>query len=125
MVPNGLRVWFVVHAVVDVVFALPLLIAPEAVLGLVGWTTVDPYTTRMVAAALLGIGIQSYIGRNEERSAFRGMLNLKIIWSLGCIVGIGASIITANGPAPLFAWVVLLIFVIFFMVWTTYHRRLG
>lgn len=125
MVPNGLRVWFVVHFVVDVIFALPLLLAPEAVLGMVGWTTVDPFTTRMVAAALLGIGIQSYIGRNEELATFRAMLNLKIIWSVSCMVGIGASLIAAGGQAPLFAWVALAIFVVFSTAWITYRRRLG
>ena len=32
-VPEALRVWFVIHFVVDIVFALPLMVAPELLLG--------------------------------------------------------------------------------------------
>ena len=59
MVPSSLRSWFVVHFVADIVFALPLFLAPQWTLTLLGWRAVDPIATRLVAAALFGIGIQS------------------------------------------------------------------
>ena len=77
--PKTLRWWFVVHFVADVLFAVPLFLAPRAFLGALGWTAVDPVATRLVAAALFGIGIQSLLGRDESPATFRAMLNLKII----------------------------------------------
>jgi len=121
-VPSALRTWFVIHFVADVVFALPLFVAPRAFLELLGWHEVDPLATRMVAAALFGIGIQSYLGRNEGAEAFRGMLNLKVIWASTATLGIVASI--AQG-APAMAWGFAGIFAGFGSVWAYWRRQLG
>ena len=121
-VPAALRTWFVVHFVADLVFALPLFVAPRPFLMVFGWNEVDPVTTRLVAAALLGIGIQSLLGRNERPETFRAMLNLKIIWSSTATLGIVASI--AQG-APAMAWGFAAIFGGFCGVWTYWRRRLG
>ena len=80
-VPGALRTWFVVHFVADILFAVPLFVAPRGLLTLLGWTEVDPLSTRMVAAALFGIGIQSLLGRHEGVEAFRAMLNLTKVHS--------------------------------------------
>src|SRR5216683_1878366 len=79
MVPRSLRSWFVVHFWADILFAVPLFFAPRLFLGLLGWPAVDPIATRLVAAALFGIGIQSLLGRAEDAATFRALLNLKII----------------------------------------------
>lgn len=121
-VPQGLRTWFVVHFVADLVFAVPLFVAPRPFLTFFGWTAVDPIATRMVAAALFGIGIQSLLGRKERREAFVGMLNLKIIWSSTATIGILASI--AQG-APVMAWGFAAVFGAFCGVWTHWRRRLA
>ncbi|MBL7163978.1 MAG: hypothetical protein ISS57_15380 [Anaerolineales bacterium] len=122
MVPDRLRFWFVVHFVVDMLFAVPQFIAPEWLLGLFGWHTIDPLTSRLVAAALFGIGIESFLGRNASAEAFRGMLNLKLIWSAGAVLGIGISIAMAGG-GPVMGWVVMGIFVVFFL-WLYYRLQL-
>ena len=121
-VPAALRTWFVVHFVADLAFAVPLFVAPRAFLTLLGWTEVDPLVTRLVAAALFGIGTQSLIGRNESADAFRGMLNLKIIWSSTATLGILASI--AQG-APVMAWGFAGIFAGFCGVWSYWRRQLA
>ena len=92
-VPGSLRRWFVIHFMVDMIFATPLMLAPVFILKLFGWETVDPIMTRLVAAALFGIGIESFLGRNAGLEAYEGMLNLKIIWSLGAVVGLLISLI--------------------------------
>ena len=115
MIPASLRTWFVVHFVLDLAFAVPLFVAPQSVLEFFGWTMVDPVAARLVAAALFGIGIQSFIGRNEGPEAFRAMLNLKVIWSASATLGIFVSLLQG---APKLAWVVLAIFLGFNLVWT-------
>ena len=120
-VPNRLRTWFMIHFIADILFGIPLLFFPKAVLNLFGWTTYDPVMTRLVGAALIGIGIESLLGRNASAETFRAMLNLKVIWATSALFAIGAGI--AEG-APSMAWVVLGIFAVFWVVWVYYRLRL-
>jgi len=125
MVPASLRWWFVAHCWADVIAALPLFVAPRQVLGMLGWAAVDPIATRLVAAALFGIGIESYLGRNGGLQVFRGMLNLKVIWSAAAVLGVLWSQLE-GGPAA--GWAVLGIFLAFHAVWLRYWlllRRQG
>jgi hypothetical protein len=121
-VPGSLRRWFVVHFVADALFAAPLLVAPAFTLGLFGWSAVDPLATRLVGAALVGIGVESLLGRNASRDSFRTMLRLKVLWSVTANVGIALSI--AEG-APWGAWVFQGIFLVFSSLWIRYALLLG
>ena len=56
-IPRPLQSWFILHFALDVLLATPLMLAPEATLHFFGWQTVDPIATRLVAAALFGIGM--------------------------------------------------------------------
>lgn len=118
MVPGSLRRWFVVHFAADITFALPLFLAPQWTLTLLGWRTVDPIATRLVAAALFGIGIQSLLGRGEDAATFRALLNLKIIWSSAATVGIVWSQLEGGPP---FGWVFAAIFAAFNLLWVRYR----
>ena len=120
-VPQNLRRWFVIHFAADIIFAIPLLLIPEIIMPLFGWTIVDPITSRLVGAALLGIGVESLLGRNANREVFRAMLNLKVIWAFGAVLGITLGIIAG---APVSAWLFLAIFVLFLIVWSYYWIRL-
>jgi len=122
MVSNGLRTWFVIHFIADILFAIPLLVAPVAFLTLLGWTAVDPYATRIVGAALMGIGLESYLGRNAGIEAFQGMLNLKIIWAVTVIIG---TIVTmTTGYRPWGVWLLLAFFIPFSNIWIYYRFQL-
>jgi hypothetical protein len=120
-VPSSLRTWFVVHFVADMLFAIPMMVAPTFTLTLFGWPSVDPITTRLVGAALVGIGGQSLLGRHEDVSVYRAMLSLKCLWSGAAVLGLIVSI--AQG-APVMAWAFLAIFVTFAMIWNYYRIRL-
>lgn len=119
-VPATLRLWFAVHAVVDVAFALPLLFATEELLPRLGWTAVDPVSPRLVAAALLGIGVQSWRTRNADVAVFREMLALKLVWSASAILGLALAI---TRGAPSAAFVFLSIFLVFCGVWSHHAIR--
>lgn len=121
-VPNGLRTWFVIHFVADVLFGIPLLFFPRWLLPLLGWNTYDPITTRLVGAALMGIGIESLLGRNADADTFRAMLNLKVIWASSALIAIGFGI--AEGAASS-AWLFLAIFFVFWCVWVYYRVKLA
>lgn len=119
MVPPALRTWFVVHFLADLLFAIPLLLAPQALLELLGWPAIDPISARLVGAALMGIGVQSLLGRGESAEVFRAMLNLKIIWSGTASVGILVSMLQGG---PTMGWAFLGTFVAFNALWVYYRR---
>jgi len=119
--PTGLRTWFVIHFVADVFFAIPLLFFPRWFLASLGWTAYDPIMVRLVGAALMGIGIESLLGRNAAAETYRAMLNLKIIWASSALYAIAAGII--EGAAPI-AWGILGIFFVFWCVWVYYRTVL-
>ena len=120
-VPDSLRRWFVAHFVADILFAVPMIVAPVFTLRAFGWSAVDPVTTRLVGAALVGIGVQSLLGRDEGIEVYRAMLSLKCLWSAAAVLGLALSI--AQG-APTMTWGFLAIFVSFAIVWNYYRLTL-
>ncbi len=119
-IPLSLRRWFVVHFAIDVLIAVPLLLAPEWLLPRLGWLFVDPVTSRLVGAALMGIGLQSLLGRNAGVEVFRAMLNLKIIWSASATFGLGLGLLKGGPPV---AGLFLVVFVAFTGLWVYYRQR--
>lgn len=119
-VPQSLRRWFVAHFVVDITVAVPLLFAPQLLLSALGWSCVDPAAARLVGAALVGIGAQSFIGRNDGDGAYKAMLNLKILWSLSAIFGLVMAI--GEGAPPAIGGF-LAAFLVFSGVWIYYRVR--
>ena len=120
-IPNGLRTWFVIHFVADVLFAIPLLIFPQFLLDIFSWRTYDPVMTRLVGAALMGIGIESYLGRDADIHTYRAMLNLKVIWASSALFAIGAGLV--QGAAST-AWLFFGVFAVFWAVWVYYRLKI-
>ena len=120
-VPRSLEHWFVIHFIVDVLFGLPLLLAPEWTLHLFGFPAVELLTTRLVGAALLGIGGVSLIVRQKSssREVYNTLLSLKLIWSWAAILGIFMTILETGQKV---LWLFLLIFVFFFLLWGWYQK---
>ncbi|TNE56819.1 MAG: hypothetical protein EP344_11715 [Bacteroidetes bacterium] len=121
-VPKALKRWFVVHCIIDMVFAIPLFLAPAWFLDVMGWPVVDPLTSRLVGAALFGIGLESYFGRHGTWAQFNGMLRLKIIWSAFATLGILWTL-TGMEDAPPAGWLVLAVFAGFNGLWVYWYRK--
>ncbi len=124
-VPTALKRWFVIHFIIDMIAAIPLFFFPEFILGLLGWTSVDTFMTRIVGAAFFGIGIESLLGRNACTDTFRAMLNLKIIWSATAIIGIGWSFLEGGQGDAIWVLLTLFIFVVFHINWIYWRVRIG
>lgn len=116
--------WFVVHCLVDLAFAIPLFLYPEWFLALLRWPYFDPIAIRLVAAALFGIGLESWLGREGSPEQYRGMLRLKIIWSAAAVLGILLGLFPLSEP-PLAAWALALVFAGFNGLWVYWYRRLA
>ncbi len=121
-IPRGLKTWFVIHFVADMLFAIPLLLLPELILPWFGWESFDPVMPRLVGAALLGIGGESLLSRNAPQEAFKALLRLKIIWASGAILALGLGILKGGPPAT---WGFLVIFVGFLGVWVYFRIKIN
>jgi hypothetical protein len=123
-VPRGLRQWFIVHFIVDIVVAVPLFFMAVPLLRAINWPQIDPFATRLVAAAFFGIGLESLLGRNGSREMFHGMLTLKIIWSAFAVAGISLTMLSDAIYRNVFAWTALFIFIFFLLLWGYWKARL-
>ena len=116
---KSLRYTFLVHAVVALVFGLPLLIMPGQVLDLFGWEPIDPIMSRLFGAALLALSWGSYRSwRAAVRSDVAILLQAEVVFTVLSAVGIGRHLL--SGSWPWYVWMMFIIFVIFAVAWI-YH----
>lgn len=121
---KSLSIWFYIHFIVDVLFAIPLMFFPEITLTLLGWQYADPVTARIVAAALFAIGIESFLGRSSDVKTFKAMLNLKIIWSGSAIFGFLLSLLQGSQGRTWSIYLFLIIFCGFNIVWVYFRLKM-
>lgn len=117
-VPPSLRFWFKIHFLADMLFGLPLLLAPEWIMSLFQLPLESSITARLLGAALIGIGGNSLLMNKKSAQTYRAMLNLKILWSGAAILALVIEIY--NGASPLLWWV-LGIFIGFAGLWNFYR----
>jgi len=124
-VPQALRKWFLVHFLIDFIFAIPLMVIPVSFLTSLGWQVVDPVAARLVAAALFGIGIESLLSYKAPAETYQGMLNLKVIWSFGATIGLILSLLQGDQGRPVTLWFLLLVFVAFNILWIYWKVKIS
>jgi hypothetical protein len=125
MISPYLKLSFIVHFLADIISAIPLFLFPEKVLLIFGWTTVDPVSARLVAAALFGIGGVSLLARNATRDVYITMLNLKIIWSFFAVIALSISVAVADHGRPPMLIAALLIFIAFHALWVFWRIHIA
>jgi hypothetical protein len=119
-VPNSLRVWFLIHFAVDMFFAIPLIIFPDAVLNFLNLSG-QTVLARLVGAALFAIGGASLFSYKQNRESYNTMLTLKLFWAGAAITGLLCS---AFAGETIKIWYAIGLFLIFFLVWTYYKAKL-
>lgn len=117
--PKHLKTFFIIHFIADFIFAIPLFFAPEWTLELLGFTTIDVFSARIIAAALFGIGGVSLIAHKRDKESYKSLLDLKIIWSISAITGMLLSL----EQAPQTAWMLIGIFMAFSLIWIYYRIK--
>jgi hypothetical protein len=113
---KSLRTLFLVHAVVGVIFGVPMLIAPGRLLTFLGWAPIDPIISRLLGAALLALAWSSFRGwRTDDRARVALLLELEAVYTvLGC-VGLLRHLLFAR--YPFVPWAILVILAIFAAAW--------
>jgi len=113
---KALKYTFLIHAVVAVLFGVPLLIVPGRFLGWFGWAPIDPIISRLLGAALLALAWSSFRGwRATERAQVAILVEMEAVFTvLGC-VGMLRHLLLARYPAMV--WMVFGILGIFAIAW--------
>jgi hypothetical protein len=113
---RALKVLFLVHAVVGVLFGAPLLLIPGRLLGWFGWAPVEPILDRILGAALLALAWSSFRGwRASEKAQVAFLVEMEVAFTvLGCI-GIVRHLLIAHYPAVV--WIVFAILAAFAIAW--------
>jgi len=114
-VPKSLKIWFKLHFIVDVIFAIPLIFFPGWFMKLLSLPVENLFLARVIGAALLGIGGASIFCKKKEH--YEIMLILKIIWSISAILVI---VYSAIFEGPVLFWILALVFIIFSITWIYY-----
>jgi hypothetical protein len=99
-ISGGLKLLFLVHFVVGLVFGLLYLLIPETFLGLLGVTIVDSMPYRTIGAAVLAFSASSwYCYKAADWEKVKIVVQAEIVWTvLAALVGLYGLLI-AGQPA--------------------------
>ncbi len=120
-IPKSLRLWFLIHFIIDIILAIPLIFFPRFFLNILHWPNIDIFSARLVGAALVAIGSVSFLRNNKGLETYKTMLLLKVIWSFSALIVI---FITMQEDFPIIGWLFFIIFLIFFVIWVYYIKKL-
>jgi hypothetical protein len=113
---KGLRLTFLVHAVVAVLSGLLLLVIPGRFLLFIGWAPIDPIASRLLGAALLALAWSSFRGwRAVEWGQVAILVELEVVFTVLACVGLLRHLLF--GWWPLVPWLVFAVFALFAAAW--------
>jgi hypothetical protein len=102
-VKQGLKVTFLVHFVVALIFGLVYLLIPQTYAAAIGWPEIDTDLARVLGAALLGFATSSILAYRE--TAWEKVIivvRMEIVWTvLGALATIWGLLF---GGLPAIAW---------------------
>jgi len=81
----------------------------------------DPLAARMAAAALFGIGYSSLIASKFDLEKMRLKLKWAVIWAGSATIGLFWGAFSVD---HLWGWAFGIIFLLFFILWSTYAIKL-
>jgi hypothetical protein len=117
---RGLKITFIIHALVALVFGLLLYLQPGLWAKMVNWAPFDPILTRVYGAALLALAVSSWLGYRAARwDEVRIIVLMEIALTVLSTVG-GLWGLLFRG-APVFGWVSVLIWVVFAVAWIYFY----
>ena len=110
------RVTFLVHAIVALIFGLPLLVMPGRVLDVLDWSPIDPILTRLLGAALLALAWSSFRGwRSESWSEVATIVEMEIVFTVLSVIAIVRHLVVSS--YPWYIWTILIVLVLFGIAW--------
>ncbi|NVM17033.1 MAG: hypothetical protein HWN80_04905 [Candidatus Lokiarchaeota archaeon] len=116
-----LKLTFLIHFFVAVIFGLVFLFIVELYVGLVTWPYLDPVTGRVLGAVFMGLAASSLLSWRETRwESVKIVVQMEIVWSaLGTAVQIFA--VFTFPSLPFMIWVQIGILIFFFVAFMWFY----
>ena len=115
-----LKLLFLVHFFVAVIFGLMFTFIVEYYVSLTGWPYLDPVTGRVLGAVFLGLAVASLLAWRETKWAHvKIIVQMEITWlAIGTVVHIYSIFMF---PVPIIIWLQTVIFIFFFVAFTWFY----
>ena len=121
-IPNGLKITFLVHLIVAVIFGVGFLLIPEMLTEMLGARTIEPSTFRLVGAALLAFGVSSWLAyRQPVWEKVKIVVQLEIVWTILGVLATLWGLMFEGLPAA--DWMNVLILGAFALAFTYFYSR--
>ena len=116
-----LKLTFLIHFFVSVIFGLVFTVIIEIYAGLVAWPYLDPVTGRVLGAAFLGFAVASLLAWRETKwESVKIVVQMEIAW---LVIGTAVhffSIFTLSG-LPFMIFVQTAILIVFLVAFTWFY----
>lgn len=121
-----LKLVFLVHFFVAVIFGLTFTFITEYYVSLTGWPYLDPITGRVLGAVFLGLAVASLLAWKETKwDHVKIIVQMEIVWlAVAIVVHIWALILF---PVLIIIWVQTAISIFFLVAftWFYYDQEMG
>jgi divalent metal cation (Fe/Co/Zn/Cd) transporter len=108
-IPYGLKITFLVHFVVAVVFGAGFLLIPEMLTEMLGARAMEPSTFRLVGAAMLAFAASSWLAyRHPVWEKVKIVVQIEIVWTVLGVLAMLYGLIFEGLPAADWMNVVIL-----------------
>jgi hypothetical protein len=119
---KGLKLTFLIHAIVAGLMGALLLLIPGRFLQAIGWAPIDPILSRVLGAALLALAWSSFRGwQASDWVQVAILVELEVAYTvLGC-VGLLRHLLFAR--YPLIVWLDFVVLLLFAIAWIFFLVR--
>jgi len=119
---QGMKLAFIVHAVVALIFGVLLFLIPDTFGSWFGMTAGDATTARTFGAAILGLSAGSWLA-SQAKSFEQVRIKLAIEIVYGTLGALATLYELLFGSAPAAAWLTFIILAGFAVIWVYYYRQ--
>jgi uncharacterized protein YjeT (DUF2065 family) len=121
-ISHGLKITFLVHFVVAVVFGLVFLLIPEMLLRMMGALIREPSTFRLLGAALIAFAASSWFAYRETVwQRVKIVVQMEIVWTVLGVLATLWGLMFEGVPAA--EWTNVLILGAFAVAFTYFYSR--
>jgi hypothetical protein len=121
-IPNGLKITFLVHFIMALIFGAGFLLVPEMLTGMLGARALEPSTFRLVGAAMLAFAASSWLAyRQTLWDRVKIVVQIEIVWTVLGVLATLWGLMFEGLPAA--DWMNVLILGAFALAFTYFYSR--
>jgi hypothetical protein len=119
---SGLKITFLIHFIVALIFGLIYLLIPKVWGNLINWPIEEATPYRLIGAAILGFGTSSWFAYKETAwERVKIVVQMEIVWTILATLVMLWGLIFAGLPAM--GWVNAIIMACFAVAFTVFYFR--